>query len=138
MAPIGSLIISDKAKIQRVLRIRKILDGGMRQVGYLAVAAIYALDNHIERLVDDQRRTKELRAVLGKLNWVTKVEPIETKILIFSVQPHINESVLMEKLKQKGISISSMGHGKLRIVSHLYYREVIHTYVLETPQKLNF
>ena len=42
----------------------------------------------------------------------------------------------MEKLKQKGIAISSMGHGKLRIVTHLDYREVMHSYVLETLKKL--
>jgi threonine aldolase len=42
----------------------------------------------------------------------------------------------MEKLKQKGIAISSMGHGKLRIVTHLDYREVMHSYVLDTLQKL--
>jgi threonine aldolase len=45
---------------------------------------------------------------------------------------------LLEKLKQKGISISSMGHGKLRMVTHLDYREVMHSYVLETLTKLEF
>jgi len=136
-APIGSLLLSDKATIHKALRIRKILGGGMRQVGYLAAAGIYALDNNIERLADDHRRAKELGAVLEKLNWVAKVEPVETNILIFSVQPNINEAVLIEKLKQKGISISSMGHGKLRIVTHLDYREVMHTYVMETLEKLS-
>ena len=136
-APIGSLLLSDKATIHRALRIRKILGGGMRQVGYLAAAGIYALENNIERLADDHRRAKEIGTVLEKCNWVAKVEPIETNILIFSLQPHINEAVLMGKLKQKGISISSMGHGKLRIVTHLDYREVMHTYVLETLEKLN-
>ena len=135
-APIGSLLLSDKATIHRALRIRKILGGGMRQVGYLAAAGIYALDNNIIRLADDHRRAKEIGAVLAKQNWVAKVEPIETNILIFSIHPQISEASLMEKLKQKGIAISSMGHGKLRIVTHLDYREVMHTYVLETLEKL--
>jgi threonine aldolase len=108
----------------------------MRQVGYLAAAGIYALENNIERLADDHRRAKEIGAVLEKRNWVAKVEPIETNILIFSLQPNINEAVLMDKLKQKNIFISSMGHGKLRIVTHLDYREVMHTYVLETLEKM--
>jgi threonine aldolase len=137
-APIGSVLVSDKKTIHRALRIRKILGGGMRQVGYLAAAGIYALDNNIKRLVDDHRRAKEIGAVLEKLNWVEKVEPVETNILIFSLQPNCNEALLMEKLKQKGISISSMGHGKLRIVTHLDYREVMHTYVLETLGKMTF
>ena len=135
-SPIGSLLLSDKATIHRALRVRKILGGGMRQVGYLAAAGIYAVENNIERLAEDHRRAKEIGAVLEKLNWVEKVEPIETNILIFSVQPNIKEAVLMEKLKQKNISISSMGHGKLRIVTHFDYREVMHTYVLETLAKL--
>lgn len=137
-APIGSLLLSDKATINRALRIRKMLGGGMRQVGYLAAAGIFALDNNIERLAEDHRRAKELGAVLQKLSWVAKVEPIETNILIFSVHPSVDEALLMEKFKQKNIYISSMGHGKLRIVTHLDYREVMHTYVIETLERLVF
>lgn len=135
-APIGSLLLSDKATINKALRIRKILGGGMRQVGYLAAAGMYAISNNIGKLADDHRRAKEIGAVLEKLNWVARVEPIETNILIFSLHPQVSEALLMEKLQQKGISISSMGQGKLRIVTHLDYREVMHTYVLETLQKL--
>lgn len=137
-APIGSLLLSDKATIHRALRIRKILGGGMRQVGYLAAAGLYALDHHIERLSEDHRRAKELAVVLQKLSWVADVEPVETNILIFSVNTAIDENQLIDKLKQKGIAISSMGHGKLRIVTHLDYREVMHSYVLETLEKLEF
>jgi threonine aldolase len=135
-APVGSVLISDAKTIHRALRIRKILGGGMRQVGYLAAAGIYALDHNMERLADDHRRAKELGNVLSKLPWVAKVEPVETNILIFEVQSHINEADLMEKLKQKNIFISSMGHGKLRIVTHLDYREVMHTYVMESLEKV--
>jgi len=137
-AAIGSLLLSDKATIHRALRIRKILGGGMRQVGYLAAAGLYALDNHIDRLSEDHRRAKELAVVLQKLSWVADVEPVETNILIFSVNTAIDENQLIDKLKQRNIAISSMGHGKLRIVTHLDYREVMHSYVLETLEKLEF
>jgi threonine aldolase len=135
-APVGSLLISDKVTIDKALRIRKILGGGMRQAGFLAAAGIYAIDNHVSRLSEDHRRAKELASVLQRLPWVAKVEPVETNILIFSVQPQINEKSVIDKLKEKGISISSMGSGKLRIVTHLDYREVMHTYVLEALSKL--
>jgi len=135
-APVGSVLVSDAATIKRALRVRKLFGGGMRQAGYLAAAGIYALDNNIERLSDDHRRAKELGAVLENRNWVSKVEPIETNIVIFEVQSFINELELMDKFKQKGISIISMGHGKLRMVTHLDYREVMHTYVIETLEKL--
>lgn len=135
-APIGSLLLSDAKTIHRALRIRKIFGGGMRQVGYLAAAGIYALDNNIERLADDHRRAKELGAVLEKVSWVAKVEPIETNILIFSLKEGLDENVFVEKLKERNIHISSMGHGKLRIVTHLDYREVMHSYVLETFERI--
>jgi threonine aldolase len=135
-APVGSLLVSDQQTIDRALRVRKILGGGMRQAGYLAAAGIYALDNHLARLSEDHRRAKELASALEVLPWVTHVEPVETNILIFSIDPKIDEQSVIQLLKQKGISISYMGHGKLRMVTHLDYREVMHDYVLETLTKL--
>lgn len=135
-APIGSLLISDKATIKRALRIRKMLGGGMRQVGYLAAAGIYAIQNNVNRLVDDHRRAKQLGDILQTLPWVEKVEPVETNILIFSLKKGFDENLLIEKLKQKSIYISSMGPGKLRIVTHLDYKEVMHNYVIDTLKKL--
>jgi threonine aldolase len=137
-APIGSVLLSDKATIHKALRIRKILGGGMRQAGYLAAAGIYALENNILRLAEDHRRAKELGAALKKCDWVLNVEPVETNILIFSVKPNRNENEVIAKLKEKSIFISAMGHGKLRIVTHLDYKEVMHTYVIEALGKLAF
>lgn len=137
-APIGSLLVGDKVAIEKALRYRKVLGGGMRQVGYLAAAGIYALEHHIERLPKDHRRAKELGALLELLPWVQTVEPIETNIILFSVQPHIADTVVIEKLKQRNILISSLGKGKLRMVTHLDYKEVMHSYVLEVLQKITF
>jgi threonine aldolase len=135
-APIGSMLLADKATIHRALRIRKILGGGMRQVGYLAAAGNFALDNNIAKLVDDHRRAREIAQVLLRLPWIGKIEPVETNILIFSVREGLSEKLLVERLKEKNILISSLGLGKLRIVTHLDYKEVMHTYVLETLQKI--
>ncbi|AWI26391.1 threonine aldolase family protein [Flavobacterium pallidum] len=135
-APIGSLLVSDQKTIDRALRIRKILGGGMRQVGYLAAAGIYALDHHVARLADDHRRAKELGALLQSLNWVEQVEPVETNILIFNLRKGLDENQLIQALKERNILISSMGQGKLRIVTHLDYKEVMHDYVRETLQRI--
>ncbi len=134
-APIGSVLVGDAETIKRAIRIRKIFGGNMRQSGYLAAAGIYALRNNINRLEDDHRRAKELGEVLQKLPWIEKVEPVETNILIFTIKPNLNEKETIEKLKQKGIHISSMGQGKLRMVTHLDYKEVMHEYVKETLGK---
>ena len=137
-APIGSVLVSDAETIHRALRIRKIFGGNLRQSGYLAAAGIYALQHNINRLQDDHRRAKELAKQLGLCSWVAVVEPVETNIVIFSVFPHIKDQDVIEKLKKKGIAISLLAKGKLRIVTHLDYRQVMHEYVLETLEKLSF
>lgn len=136
--PIGSVLLSDAETIHRALRIRKIFGGNMRQSGYLAAAGIYALQNNINRLEEDHKRAKELGQVLEQLTWIEKVAPVETNILIFEVKKALDEKKVIEKFKDKGILISSMGQGKLRIVTHLDYRQVMHEYVLEALVKLSF
>ena len=135
-APIGSVLISDSETIHRALRVRKIFGGNMRQSGYLAAAGIYALENNINRLEDDHRRAKELGIQLEQCNWVEKVEPVETNIVVFSAQPPVQDQLVIDKLKQKGISISLLAKGKLRMVTHLDYRQVMHEYVLETLENI--
>lgn len=134
-APIGSVLLGSNEMMKKALRIRKIFGGNLRQSGYLAAAGIYALKNNVNRLEEDHRRAKELAVVLQNLTWVERVEPVETNILIFNLKPGLDEKATIEKLKSKKIHISSMGQGKLRIVTHLDYKEVMHDYVLETLQK---
>jgi len=137
-APVGSLLVGKQEHINKAIRIRKIFGGGMRQAGYLAAAGLYALQHNVGRLEEDHRRARQLGNFLNQMPWVEKVEPVETNILIFSLKPQYSEAALMEKLKQKSIFISSLGKGKLRIVTHLDYKEVMHNYVIETLQKLSF
>ena len=83
--PVGSMLIGDEAIMEHAIRVRKLFGGNMRQIGYLAAAADYALDNHIDRLVDDHKRAKQLGVALENSPLVKKVEPIETNIVIFNV-----------------------------------------------------
>ncbi|WP_417352609.1 threonine aldolase family protein [Flavobacterium alkalisoli] len=135
-APVGSILLGSKEDMNRALRVRKIFGGGMRQAGYLAAAGLYALQHNVGRLEEDHKKAKDIGNLLQQLSWVEKVEPVETNILIFSIKPQYSEATLMEKLKQKSIFISSLGKGKLRIVTHLDYKGVMHDYVMETLQKL--
>ena len=137
-APIGSVLLSNAETMHRALRIRKIFGGNMRQSGYLAAAGIYALQNNINRLEEDHRRAKELGQQLEKCHWVSIVEPVETNIVVFSVQPQIEDKEVIEKLKQKGIDISLLAKSKLRMVTHLDYRQAMHEYVLEALEKMSF
>ncbi|MCR9182287.1 MAG: aminotransferase class I/II-fold pyridoxal phosphate-dependent enzyme [Flavobacteriaceae bacterium] len=124
--PLGSVLIGDAAIMKNAMRVRKVLGGGMRQIGFMAAAGIYALDHHIDRLTEDHKRAKELSEVLKNQSYVQEVEPVETNIVIFYLKPEINENQFMNSLASKGVRISDMGQGKLRIVTHLDYTETMH------------
>lgn len=129
-SPIGSILIGSKEHMEKALRIRKLFGGAMRQVGYLAEAANYALDNHIERLAEDHQKAKEIESVLSGLDYVKKVEPVETNIIIFYVKDGLNPMEFIEKMKSKGILLTPMGEGKIRIVTHLDYSDKMHDKLL--------
>lgn len=129
-APIGSMLIGNSDIMRDAIRIRKILGGGMRQVGYLAAAANYALDHHLDRLKEDHQRASELGQVLKNSEKVKRVEPTETNILIFELKDDENEEEFIQKLRNENIAIIGMGGGKLRMVTHLDYTQEMHQKVL--------
>ena len=135
-APIGSLLLSTEANIQKAIRIRKLFGGGMRQVGYLAAAGIYALDHHVERLESDHSRAKKLGMALEKSEWVSKVEPIETNIIIFNLHKHLEEQVFLKNLEKEQIKLISMGEGKLRIVTHLDFTDAMLEKVVDVLDRM--
>jgi len=135
-APIGSLLLSTEANIQKAIRIRKLFGGGMRQVGYLAAAGIYALDHHVERLESDHSRAKKLGMALENSEWVSKVEPIETNIIIFNLHKHLEEQVFLKNLENEQIKLISMGEGKLRIVTHLDFTDAMLEKVVDVLGKM--
>tara|TARA_B100001996_G_scaffold110319_1_gene83456 strand:- start:4 stop:1029 length:1026 start_codon:yes stop_codon:yes gene_type:complete len=136
--PSGSVLIGSNDLIERALRIRKVLGGGMRQVGYLAACGIYALENNFLRLSKDHDRALEIEKNLNNLSFIKKVEPVETNIVIFEIESKINSDIFLNKLNEKGIKIISMGDNKLRIVTHLDYTEKMHQSFLEILNKLKF
>ncbi len=135
--PVGSLLIGDRDYIDKALRVRKVLGGGMRQAGYLAAAGLYALKNNIDRLADDHRKAREIGETLSGLESVKKVEPIETNIIIFEVREEIiTAESFTETLKNNDIHIISMGQGKLRMVTHLDYTDAMHDELLKRLKTL--
>jgi threonine aldolase len=117
--PVGSLLLGDQDFIHEARRVRKKFGGGMRQAGYLAAAGIYALDHHINRLVEDHEKALGLVDALENCQWVKRVEPVETNIVIFYLEDHRNENDFVERLNTQGVQLVTMGEGKLRFVTHL-------------------
>ncbi|MGB7786525.1 MAG: GntG family PLP-dependent aldolase [Salinimicrobium sp.] len=134
--PMGSVLIGKKELMKNAMRVRKVLGGGMRQVGFMAAAGIYALDNHVERLAEDHRRASEIGEMLKAQAYVKEVEPVETNIVIFYLGNASDEPKFMSQLQQENIRISNMGQGKLRIVTHLDYSEEDHRRFLEVLKNI--
>lgn len=137
-APIGSVLLGSKKHINKALRIRKLFGGAMRQAGYLAAAGIYALDHHIERLEEDHNRAKVICNILHNSSYVKSVEPVETNIIIFNLHDEINDNDFVNALKDKNILISSMGEGKLRMVTHLDFTEDMLKIVTKELNEIKF
>ncbi|MEW2921948.1 GntG family PLP-dependent aldolase [Muricauda sp. ANG21] len=130
--PVGSVLVGSKDLIDKALRVRKVLGGGMRQSGFLAAAGIYAIDHHVERLAEDHKKAAEIGELLSTLDFIKKVEPIETNIIIFELdESKITSADFLAKLTENHISIIGMGQGKLRIVTHLDYTDEMHQHFLK-------
>jgi threonine aldolase len=120
-APIGSLVASSKPFIDCVHRFRKMFGGGMRQVGIIAAAGIYALDHHLERLKEDHQNAKRLAVGLKEFKGVS-VDPkhVETNIIIFDVaDTGMTGSQVAEAMKKEGVLIHPFGKTQIRLVTHL-------------------
>ena len=129
--PLGSVLLGTKEIMKNAIRVRKVLGGGMRQVGYMAAAGLYALDNNVKRLADDHKKASEISSVLETMPYAQKVELTETNIVIFYLAEGTSEEKFIKDLAESEIRISNMGQGKLRIVTHLDYTFEQHDRFLE-------
>jgi threonine aldolase len=122
-APIGSVLLGSKDFIKQGRRVRKVLGGGMRQVGYLAAAGIYALENNIDRLTEDHQKAKTIAAMLINCAFVQEVFPVETNILIFRLKEGIKDKEFLQQLESKNVKAVGFGPGLIRMVTHLDFTD---------------
>ena len=122
-APVGSALIGTTEFINKSRRIRKVFGGGMRQSGILAAAAIYALDNNIERLAEDHHRAKQLEKMLLKLHYIKSCMVVETNIIIFTLNDDILGDDFVAKAKEKNLLCSAFAKHNIRLVTHLDYTD---------------
>ncbi len=119
-APVGSLICGSADFIARARRIRKMVGGGMRQVGVLAAAGIVALNEMVERLAEDHRTARVLAQGLAELPGIRlDLEAVQTNIVIFAVEPSgVEKPPLAHLLAREGVLMGDLGGGRFRAVTH--------------------
>lgn len=117
-APVGSMIVGSKEFIKEARRNRKIVGGGMRQVGVLAAACIVALDSMIERLAEDHENAAYLAKGLAEIAEVD-IDPteVETNLVFFGLKS-MSVDQFAQRLSEEGILLLAAGSGTLRAVTH--------------------
>ena len=118
-APIGSAIASSKEFIKEAYRVRKAWGGGMRQVGILAAAALFAVKNNRERLKEDHHRAKILaERINANPNLEIIMEAVQTNILLFKPLK-LTPADGMKLCREKGLLLTPGTIDSLRAVTHL-------------------
>jgi threonine aldolase len=118
-APAGSLLLGSREAMAQARRHRKMMGGGMRQAGYLAAAGLFALEHNVRRLHEDHRRAQALGRELQSLPYVSNVLPVDTNIVIFTLEQRLRADEFLRRLQSLGIKAGTMGGATIRFVMHL-------------------
>ncbi|MFF5082698.1 threonine aldolase family protein [Actinoplanes sp. NPDC000266] len=118
-APVGSLIVGSRERIAQARVIRKRMGGGMRQVGILAAAGRYALDNHIERLADDHARASRIAEALAPLGVVDPSRVRTNLVLLDLSKSSLDAPTLAARAAERDVLIAPMLPKIARVITHL-------------------
>ncbi len=114
-APVGSVLVGNQALIDRAIRWRKMLGGGMRQAGILAAAGIYALDHHRDRLVDDHNMAQSIAHAMADVPGVDILD-VQTNMVFLDFSSFAGDAAAA--LTKAGM-LAAVQPGPSRFVTHL-------------------
>lgn len=124
-APVGSIIVGEADFIREARRVRKALGGGMRQVGILAAAALYAMEHHLPLLKEDHKKAKDLAQFLAQLPYIKlDLDSVQTNIIIFNWEhPSLTTQEVQNRLEEKGVRFLAISKDRMRMVMHFQVTE---------------
>ena len=120
-SPIGSMLVGSKTFIARARHLRKMLGGGMRQVGVLAAAGLISLETMTQRVAEDHRRAKTLaNGLRGNSGIVLDENAPQTNMVYFDLADHIamDEGAVIKEMSKFGILIDWADKRRFRLVTH--------------------
>ena len=136
--PIGSMLVGKKDFIKKARRIRKVFGGGMRQAGFMAASAIYALENNVDRLAEDHAHAKQIAGALSKKNFTKSIMPVETNIVIAETKIDYPAKQIAEKLEKQGVLVIAIAAEQLRFVTHLDISDEMIKKTIQVIEEFNF
>lgn len=118
-APMGSALAGPSDIIERARRFKQMFGGGFRQAGMMAAGALYAVDNHRERLVEDHATASRLAAGLSETPGIeVDASRVETNMVYFDVDEGSAQE-LCDRLHELGVAVNPTGKTSIRAVTHL-------------------
>jgi threonine aldolase len=117
-APIGSILAGPEAFIHKAWRLRKMLGGGMRQVGVIAAAGIVALETMVERLREDHVNARVLAERLAAIDGVSLLTRVETNIVIFEPPARWEPAAFVRAVEERGVLLTPFGGRRIRAMTH--------------------
>jgi len=117
-APVGAALAGTRADIETAWTARKLFGGAMRQSGILGAAVLYALDHHMDRLVDDHTNACALAAAVDGAGGACVVRP-ETNIVMIDLPAGRTAAPVVEACKHQDVLVSEWSATRIRMVTHL-------------------
>jgi threonine aldolase len=120
-APIGSLVTGSREFVEKARVYRKLLGGGMRQVGVLAAAGLIALEKGPQRLIQDHRNARRLAEGLAQIPGIkVNVAKVQTNIVILDIAgTGMTSNELSAHLKEHRVLANGVTPDTMRMVTHL-------------------
>ena len=116
-APAGSILVGPHEKIAEARRWRKMLGGGMREIGMLAAAGLYALDHMVDRLAEDHANARTLAEGLAEIKGIKlDLWRVQTNLVIFEIDG-ISAAAFLDECKKRGLSADANGRNRVRFVT---------------------
>ncbi len=137
-APVGSLLVGDKKFILKAKKNRKLMGGGLRQVGFLAAAGLISLKEMVNRLNIDHENAKYLANKLDLFEGINVIrERLDINMVFFTMDDSIiKEEKFISKLLKKGIKINATECGEYRFVTNNDISKDDIDYVLKCIKKI--
>ena len=122
VAPVGSMLVGTKKFIARARHLRKMLGGGMRQVGVLAAAGLISLEKMTGRLGQDHARAKNLLEGLKQVKGLKLDASSSSNMVYFDLADHVTltEGQIMDEMKKRGVLVDWAGVRRFRLVTHYW------------------
>lgn len=135
--PVGSVLVGSREFIREAHRVRKLLGGGMRQVGVLAAPCLVALDTMIDRLAEDHQRARRLAEAIAELpGFSVNLHTVQTNMVYVHTERPAPE--VERALAERGVLCLALDHHRLRLVTHKDVEDAGIEYAIQAFQSVGY